>query len=450
MAIELFNTVRYVRTNEARIYGFDTTTLERNNKIVNRMLMGTYLQVTHRDDGYLKVITAGPDGWIKEADTTDEMGLKIFFLDVGQGDGTLIEVGNRRILIDCGPGHNMHNYLKKWQYSYLIRDLQPVLIDTVFISHFDADHYEGLIELLDDTNFQFGTIYHNGIAKFDKKKVKPPYNDALGTTFKDPNTSTGKKFLKASFDTLDELFAVQQIGSLQEDPFGRFVNAAVIAQQNGRLTGLARLKRDDNQPVLLEETIEGKPFRIEVLGPVCTPDGHFAYLSNPSSSYSDSHTVNGHSLVLKITFGDCTFLFGGDLNIPAEEQLLEHFAADPTVFQVDVAKSCHHGASEFTATFMHAVNPFATVISSGDNEQYSHPRADAIGSAGRYSRGMRPIVFSTELARSTNLKSGDILFGMINLRCNGEEIYMAQMKEVKTASDRWDSYQVKPPVTTDS
>lgn len=446
MDIELFDAVRYVRTNEAPVYGFDPATLQRKTTIVNRMLMGTYLQVTHRDGDFLKVITAGPDGWMREADTSEEMGLKIFFLDVGQGDGALIEVGNRRILIDCGPGHNMHNYLKKWQYTYLINALQPVLIDTVFISHFDADHYAGLTELLDDTNFHFGRIYHNGIGKFNPKKLVEPYNDPLGTSFKETN---GKKYLKASFDSLEEVFAIQQLGCLQETPFGDFVNSALKAQHNHRLLGLTRLKREDQQPVLLEEIIEGKPFRIEVLGPVCTPEGHFAYLRDPRRTYSDSHTVNGHSLVLKITFGECSFLFGGDLNIPAEEQLLEHFADNPQVFEVDVAKSCHHGASEFTTRFMEVVNPYATVISSGDNEMYSHPRADAIGSAGRYSRGRRPVVFSTELARSTNLKSGDILFGMINLRCNGREIYMAQMKEIKGVADRWDSYQVKPAVDTD-
>lgn len=445
MAVQPFDTVRYAKTNEAKIYGFNPDTLQRNTKVVNRMLMGTYLKVTHRDNNYLKVITAGEDGWIKEDDTTTDMGLKVFFLDVGQGDGALLEIGDRRILIDGGPASNMHKYLKLWQYSYLIRENKPVFIDDIFISHFDADHYEGLTDILDDTNFRFGKIYHNGIAKFNKSKLVSPYNDGLGSTFNDP-LPNGPKFLKATFDSLDDLVAVQQLGCLQESPFVQFVTAATKAKQDGRLTGgFVRLKRDDNQPFLIQETIEGKPFSIEVLGPICTPTGDFAYLRDPRNSYSDSHTVNGHSLVLKVSFGTCSILFGGDLNIPAEERLLNHFQGHEHVFDVDVAKSCHHGASEFTTDFMKAVNPYATVISSGDNEQYSHPRADAIGCAGRYSKGNRPVVFSTELARSVN-KAGDILFGMINLRCNGNEIYMAQMKEVKKKDDVWDSYQIKPPI----
>jgi hypothetical protein len=109
---------------------------------------------------------------------------------------------------------------------------------------------------------------------------------------------------------------------------------------------------------------------------------------------------------------------------------------------VDIAKSCHHGSSDFTVEFMSLVSPWASVISSGDNESFSHPRADAIGCAGKYARGARPLVFSTELARSTDLKKGKILFGMINCRCNGKDIYMSQMKEAGADSDLWDSYQV--------
>ena len=95
-----------------------------------------------------------------------------------------------------------------------------------------------------------------------------------------------------------------------------------------------------------------------------------------------------------------------------------------------------------TIDFLKQVKPLATVISSGDNENYSHPRADAIGCAGKYSRGVRPKVYSTELARSINA-SGDILYGMINLRSNGSKIYMSQMKEKRSGADIWDSYTVK-------
>ncbi len=102
-------------------------------------------------------------------------------------------------------------------------------------------------------------------------------------------------------------------------------------------------------------------------------------------------------------------------------------------------KSCHHGASEFTIDFMDAIKPYATVISSGDNELYSHPRSDAIGCAGKYTRGDRPLVFSTELARSYK-SPDDIHYGLINMRSDGKRIMFAQMLEAKNVKDMWDSY----------
>ena len=51
-------------------------------------------------------------------------------------------------------------------------------------------------------------------------------------------------------------------------------------------------------------------------------------------------------------------------------------AAGRTVFGCDVAKCCHHGSADFTETFLKAVLPVATVISSGD-EDPAHPRTTA-------------------------------------------------------------------------
>lgn len=98
------NLIKYVKNNEARIFGFDPITFARKSRAVNRVLMGTYLKLTHEDGDYYFTATAGPDGWIHKDDTSDHMGLKVFFLDVGQGDGTLLEIGDSRILIDGGPG----------------------------------------------------------------------------------------------------------------------------------------------------------------------------------------------------------------------------------------------------------------------------------------------------------------------------------------------------------
>ena len=83
-----------------------------------------------------------------------------------------------------------------------------------------------------------------------------------------------------------------------------------------------------------------------------------------------------------------------------EAELQEAIGKAREYLGVDIAKSCHHGSDEFTSEFLQALNPLATVISSGDDESYCHPRPDTLGTIGKYSRGHRPMIYSTELARS--------------------------------------------------
>lgn len=69
--------------------------------------------------------------------------LKIYFIDIGQGDSTLIVTPkNKKILIDGGEGKT--NVL----FQYLL-DRRINKIDYIIISHFDGDHCNGLIEIIE-------------------------------------------------------------------------------------------------------------------------------------------------------------------------------------------------------------------------------------------------------------------------------------------------------------
>ncbi len=419
------DTFKYAKINEAPIY--DKPKTQRGAKVINKVLMGTYIALTGEEGDYYKVFAFKKEGYMLKSHLTDQMGLKVFFLDVGQGDGMLIEVGSYKILVDAGPSDNMHGYLTKFQYTYLLNAGKKVHIDYLIVSHFDMDHYRGFIKILSDKGFTFGTICHPGILKFAERSN--PYNTALGEKV----TKNGTSYITTIFDDLLNLSA----GPAFNRDLTEFIEALQQAKTEGRVQKAMRYKAGD---MLLSKTIEGKPLKLEVLAPFTEKVGSknaFIWWEN------EAKTINGHSLVIKVTFGTRTLLLGGDLNSKSETYLLTKYNSVSNPFEVDVAKSCHHGSSDFTEAFMAKVNALATVISSGDNEGHAHPRADAVGCAGKYSRSVRPLVYSTELARSTNIKTGKILFGMINLRCNGTDIFMSQMKEVKRADDLWDAYEVK-------
>ena len=79
---------------------------------------------------------------------------------------------------------------------------------------------------------------------------------------------------------------------------------------------------------------------------------------------------NNSSIVLKVTFGDTSFLFTGDAERDEEQELLESgYDLESTVLKVG-----HHGSDTSTSyLFLRTVNPQYAVISVGADNTYGHP-----------------------------------------------------------------------------
>ena len=84
---------------------------------------------------------------------------------------------------------------------------------------------------------------------------------------------------------------------------------------------------------------------------------------------------NNNSLVLRLSYGEISFLLTGDIEAEAERYL----ARTATSLQSDVLKAGHHGSnSSTTSAFLRAVKPRWAVISAGAENQYGHPHADVV------------------------------------------------------------------------
>ena len=92
----------------------------------------------------------------------------------------------------------------------------------------------------------------------------------------------------------------------------------------------------------------------------------------PLSSYSDH---NNASIVLRITYGNTSFLFTGDAEREAEQDILSKgYELNSTVLKVG-----HHGSKDSTTyPFLREIMPEYAVISVGKDNSYGHPTDDAL------------------------------------------------------------------------
>ena len=94
----------------------------------------------------------------------------------------------------------------------------------------------------------------------------------------------------------------------------------------------------------------------------------------PVKSYAET---NDTSIVMRVEHGENSFLFTGDMETLAENDMLDYWDSDPALFQSDVLKVGHHGSNSSTGyRFLHEVSPTYGVISCGKNNTYGHPHEE--------------------------------------------------------------------------
>jgi beta-lactamase superfamily II metal-dependent hydrolase len=449
-------------------------------KKIQHLLWGDWIGVNGEDGDWLQVHSRGCDGWVRKRDVQENQLLEVNFVDIGQGDGCfMVTPDDKFILIDAGQGDNMFRFLR-WRFSLKKDPARKIRFDTAIMSHPDSDHYKGFEPLFDSRHFEFRTLYHNGILEQQGEDVA-----GLG------NVDPSKKYLLGLYPDRAALEAhVTDQAKVGDGTLARVMRKALECADDVRMLSV----RDQWVPGYGEDAVVS----LQVLAPIPEDvDGAPAYRVFGRQGQQKGPTKNGHSVVIKLRMGQVTMILGGDLNIPAEDYLLDHYAGDRArpdfldgarrVFRADVAKACHHGSADLSIDFLKAVDALATIVSSGDDEPHCHPRPDALGAFGRHGRGERPLIFSTELARSApetikdpaairtrvaelvallsaaddeeqrkklaseidaavDLDRSVAVYGMINVRTDGEKVIIAQKLEQPRSftGEKWDIHKLVP------
>lgn len=454
---------------------------------------------------------------------------EVLLIDAGEGVG-----------FDGKGGDNMLRFMS-WRYNLRQKKVadvddvapddpeaeEPQTIDYAVISHPDLDHYYGFMNLFKHPKIDFKHVCHNGIIE---RSIK---DGSSSTWMYDLGRKVPPLAYKRKYHLWDTVLNHTETMALLDKLEGTskfYAKTLLTAYDHNPNVIFKFLSQKDGY---LDHFNEDNPLKFEILAPVTEliefQDEKRQCLIKLGD---ESQTKNGHSIVFQLQYGKLKMILGGDLNSEAQDYLAQFYSGIPTKlsdlekdikalratlssvaelslkeaksleqdldeklqlqafiisktrgkFGTDIAKACHHGSSDVLDSFLLAINPLATVISSGDNESYSHPRPDALGAYGKCGRGDRPLIFSTELARSTNEFSYPIKFygvlkqleermneltdpkakeiyrlrmenlrdsnvakyGLITVRTDGEKVIIAQKLEQSRGSHKkWDIYELK-------
>ena len=340
--------------------------------------------------------------------------LRVDFVDVQQGDGSVIETpAGKVVLVDGGDNQLFARYLANRYRG--TSAAAPRQIDCIVVTHGDADHFVGLTRIHESERrtdhkrlfIQPRRVFHNGLVKRPGRRggVALKESELLG-----PTTPAGDTLVITGLE--DDLLAVPD--AEMNEPFRAWKRALQAYRRRGPIE-LRRLSRGDDAAF---DFLADDGIAVDVLGPITTRvrgvDG-LKFLGAPkprvgraaskpggagSTGKSASHTINGHSIVFRLRYGDVSFLFAGDLNEEVEDVLTRAQRRGKLELRSEVFKVPHHGSADFSGAFLEAVSPVVSVVSSGDEnarKEYIHPRATLVGALGKHSRTDEPLVFVTEL-----------------------------------------------------
>ena len=124
----------------------------------------------------------------------------------------------------------------------------------------------------------------------------------------------------------------------------------------------------------LEITIPSPGTRFALYGDEQLGGAEVTFLG-PVKSYAET---NDTSIVTRVEFYNHTFLFTGDMEVAAENDMLDYWG-DAQEWDVDVLKVGHHGSSTSSGyRFIYETDPEYAIVSCGKDNSYGHPHRETV------------------------------------------------------------------------
>ena len=294
-----------------------------------------------------------------------DCGSRVTFLDVGQGDGIVVETGQGAYLFDCGSTSrkNIGEYvLKPYLKSRGTRSLRGV-----FVSHPDEDHMNGVIELLEngaDWGIVVEQLFLPAIA--EGKRTESFVTLLAAAEVAEVPVS----YIKCGDEIRDSqlrllcLHPEENTTLADANAYSECFYVEVFAKKIKQEAIADRKAIADRQA---KDTSEGSA--MEGSG----ENGNFAG--------NGSFAGNGERKDFRMNDGKINILLTGDVEGEGERQLTQELQEQrgQREFRVDILKVAHHGSGYSTGTeFLATASPAIAIISCGRNNSYGHPHAETL------------------------------------------------------------------------
>ena len=247
-------------------------------------------------------------------DQIGDDGLKVHFIDVGQGDSAIVELPDDKIImIDAGPrsaSEQLINYIDNTIFEDGYNR-----IDYFIITHSDEDHIGSATDVIE--KYDIGCVFRPAI--YSKSETAP-------AGAKTHTTVTWDNTVKAFTEKAETI---------------KFNNEYVREEQN-----------------IIKNSEAG--YELKFYYPL-------------EDVYTD---VNDFSPLMILSYKEVDFMFTGDASIECEKDFLNEYEQQAKVgdFDVEVLKVGHHGSNTSTSEeFLNAIKPEEAVISCGKDNKYKHP-----------------------------------------------------------------------------
>ncbi len=268
-------------------------------------------------------------------------GVRVTFLDVGQGDAALLETPSQLWLIDAGGAPGASTITAAAAPGRAIARLLELLdrrhLDVVVISHPHPDHYLGLLAL-------------EGLVTIGELWLPPGFVDEPGgpdytgersdASSRREGRVDGHRPATPSFR--DVVAGLRRAGTVVHPPPA----AGRTSREGARLTVIApRYREHPGAP----ERLAADPIR----------------------------TVNDNSAVVTLEYAGRRVLFPGDVELEGEDALVA--ALPPAALRADIVKVPHHGSrTSSTEPFIAAARAQLAIVSCGAGNRFGFPAPEVV------------------------------------------------------------------------